>query len=130
MCKYNVRILTLVHASIIYKSTASAGSMRIGVCTHLTWVRNFNILKTFSGLSNKLPALNKASDWLIWRMNLLPTFQILEHSFSTFCLSCHGGQFTYSYVSWFSHTSISHKILSKQLAAFPHALLSYWWKTN
>ena len=38
----------------------------------------------------------------------------------------HGGQFTYSYVSSFSHTSTPYNILSKQLAAFPHILLAHW----
>ena len=34
----------------------------------------------------------------------------------------HGGQFTLSYISWFSHTSTPHNKLPKQLAAFPHRL--------
>ena len=34
----------------------------------------------------------------------------------------HGGQFTYSCISWFSHTSTPHISLPKQLAAFPHRL--------
>ena len=37
---------------------------------------------------------------------------------------------SYSYVSWFSHTSNPHNILSKQLAAFPHRPLAHWWKIN
>ena len=50
--------------------------------------------------------------------------------FSTLLQSYHGGQFTYSCVSWLSHTSTQHSILYKQLAAFPHRLLAHWWKTN
>ena len=34
----------------------------------------------------------------------------------------HGGQFTNSCVSWFSHTSTPHNNLPKQLAVFPHRL--------
>ena len=41
-----------------------------------------------------------------------------------FFSSYHCDQFTYSCVSWFSHTSTPHNILSKQLAAFPHRLLN------
>ena len=41
-----------------------------------------------------------------------------------FVSSCQGDQFTYSCVSWYSHTSTPHNILSKQLAAFPHRLLN------
>ena len=41
-----------------------------------------------------------------------------------------GGQFTYSCISWFSHTSSPHNNLPKQLAAFPHRLSPRWWKTN
>ena len=40
--------------------------------------------------------------------------------FSTIFQSYHGGQYTYSYVSWFSHTWVPYTIIpSKQ-----------WWKTN
>ena len=35
-----------------------------------------------------------------------------------------------SRVSWLSHSSTPHDILSKHLAAFPHRLLAPWWKTN
>ena len=35
----------------------------------------------------------------------------------------HGGQFTYSCISWFSHTSTPHNNLPKQLAAFPQRLI-------
>ena len=34
----------------------------------------------------------------------------------------HGGQFTYSCISWFPHTSTPYNNLPKQLAAFPHRL--------
>ena len=34
----------------------------------------------------------------------------------------HVGQFTFSCISWFSHTSTPHNNLPKQLAAFPHRL--------
>ena len=44
--------------------------------------------------------------------------------FSTIFQSFHGNQFTFSNVSWFSHTSTPHNILSKQLTAFPHRLLN------
>ena len=44
----------------------------------------------------------------------------------------HGGQFTYSCVSWFSYTSNPHNNLHKQLAAWLlwHIVLDHWWKTN
>ena len=58
-------------------------------------------------------ALQKRIDWLIdW--GLTP--------FLTISQSYHGSQFTYSCVSWFSHTSTPHNNLPKQLAAFPHRL--------
>ena len=64
---------------------------------------------------------SKGIDWLIdWG---LTPFSIIFQSY-------HGGQFTYSCVSWLSHTSNTHNNLSKQLAAFPHRLLAHWWKTN
>ena len=50
--------------------------------------------------------------------------------FSTICQSYHGGQFTYTCVSWLPHTSKPHNKLLKQLAAFPHRLFAHWWKTN
>ena len=50
--------------------------------------------------------------------------------FPTFVQSYHDSQFTYSCVSWLSHTSYRHNNLSKQLAAFPHRLLALLWKTN
>ena len=54
-------------------------------------------------------------DWLIdWG---LTPFSIIVQSY-------HGDQFTYSCVSWFSHTSTPHNIFSKQLAAFPQRLLN------
>ena len=40
----------------------------------------------------------------------------------TISQSYHVGQFTYVYVSWFSHTSTQHNNLLKQLAAFSHRL--------
>ena len=52
-------------------------------------------------------------DWLIdW--GLTP--------FLTISQSYHGGQFIYSCISWFSHTSTPHNNLPKQLAAFSHRL--------
>ena len=44
--------------------------------------------------------------------------------FSTISQLYHGRQFTYSCISWFSHTSTPHNNLPKQLAAFPHRLSS------
>ena len=43
-------------------------------------------------------------------------------SFLTISQLYHGCQFTYSCISWFSHTSTPHNNLPKQLAAFPHRL--------
>ena len=51
----------------------------------------------------------------------------------------YGGQFTYTRISWFSHTSTPHNNLPKQLAAFPHILsqlvedewrMSHWLLSN
>ena len=42
--------------------------------------------------------------------------------FLTFSHLYHGGHFTYSCISWFSHTSTPHNKLPKQLAVFPHRL--------
>ena len=59
--------------------------------------------------------------------------------FLTISQSYHGGQFTYSCVSWFSHTSTPHNNLPKQLAAFPHRIsplvedewrMSHWLLSN
>ena len=55
-------------------------------------------------------------NWLIEWLGFNAVFNIFQ--------SYHGDQFTYSCVSWFSHTSTPHNILSKQLAAFPHRLLA------
>ena len=70
------------------------------------------------------------NDWLIdW--GLTPFLSISQ--------SYHGGQFTYSCVSWFSYTRIPHNNLPKQLAAFPHRLsplvedewrMSHWLSSN
>ena len=52
-------------------------------------------------------------DWLIdWGLTPFLTISQLYH----------GGQFTYSCISWFSHTSTPHNNLPKQLAAFSHRL--------
>ena len=48
--------------------------------------------------------------------------------FLTFSQSYHGGQFTYSCVSWFSHTTTAHNNLSNWLVF--HINLVHWWKTN
>ena len=53
------------------------------------------------------------TDWLIeWGLTPFLTISQLYHV----------GQFTYSCISWFSHTSTPHNNLYKQLAAFPHRL--------
>ena len=79
-----------------------------------------------NGRKNIVAKWNIMIDWLIdWGLTPFLTISQLYH----------GGQFTYSCVSWFSHTSTPHNNLPKQLAAFPHRLsplvedewrLSHW----
>ena len=61
----------------------------------------------------KKPSAADASYWLIdWGWT----------PFLTISQSYHGGQFTFTRFSWFSHTSTPHNNLPKQLAAFPQRL--------
>ena len=60
--------------------------------------------------------------WYRVRWPLIHNWGITQ--ISTIFQSYHGDQFTYSFVSWLSHTSNSHNNLSKQQATFPHWLLA------
>ena len=58
-------------------------------------------------------------DWLIG----------VKRRFQQFLTLYHGSQFTYSCISWFSHTSTPPNNLPKQLLLF-HIYLAHWWKKN
>ena len=58
-------------------------------------------------------------DWLIWGLT----------SFLTISLSYHGGQFTHSCVSRFSHSPVLHTTIFPSDWMLFHIDLAHWWKT-
>ena len=92
-----------------YKNFATTGFKKsfAALCDKFYW--NKCEYKSWIKASFPFYRKNNLNCWLI-DLGLTP--------FSTIFQSYHGDKFTYSCVSWFSHTSTPHNILSKQLAAF------------